>query len=115
MTIGSRPTTLPLNNDVTFHLEKATVDRVLSDALALRGFLGASEDATGPIQPSLAVTLTAEGNNSGDYHGTIAGALTNQYLRADYLGKTVWPVLESVPPGSFRDAFPVTVVENQSG
>jgi hypothetical protein len=44
--------------------------------------------------------------------GQIAGAVAEPVLEP-YLWDEVAVIVESVPPGSYRDAFSVTVVPNQ--
>ena len=68
--------------------------------------------ASAPASSGPAAT-EAVGDGSGDYIATIPGQGFASPLGL-LLHRRVWIVAESVPPGSYRDAFPVTVVEDQS-
>lgn len=114
MTLRSRPDRLALRNDFSAFFDAMTAGGVLSDALALRAFIAAERDDDEPIDPALQAEGDAQGGGTGDYIATIPGAVTNEHLRPDYLYRTVWIVGESVPPGSYRDAYAVRVVEDQS-
>lgn len=109
-----RPTVLPLHNDLRILLDEARRRGDIDDTLSLRGYIGATREAASPIAPALAVSLTPEGGGTGDYDGLVLGTAIDAALTA-LLGYVVWIIAESVPPGAYRDAFPVTVVEDQSG
>lgn len=110
----ARPDVLPVNNDFDILVNDAAVDGVLTDGLTLRGYIGATRTATTAIN-TLEVVLVARGGGSGDYVGTLLGGALASALVPTYLHTTVWVIAESNPAGSYRDAFPVVVVEDQSG
>lgn len=110
--IQERPTTVALGNDVDIWALGMRSRGDLDDGLTLRGFLGADEDADDPLDVDLEVDLVAVGGGSGNYVGQIAGAVAEPIL-APLLWDEVAVIVESVPPGSYRDAFTVTVVPNQ--
>ena len=105
-----RPTTIARGNDLDIVIDGATVRGVLDDTLTLRGYLAWEEADAVAIDPSLESAAVAQGGNSGDYIAPILGSDIDQLDAGD----VVWIVAESVPPGAYRDAFPVTVVERQS-
>jgi hypothetical protein len=107
-----RPTKLPLGNNIDIRFEDAKIRRILSDGLSLRGFI-AAERMGDPIHAAVTADAVAEGGGTGDYIAEILGATARTHLEP-LLYQTVWIVGESVPPGAYRDAFPVRVVEDQS-
>lgn len=107
-----RPTTIALGNALDFWIDDARVRGIKSDVLAFRGFVAATR-LGGPIHADLTVPLDALGAGSADYVGQVPGANVTAHLTS-YLHTTVFLVCESVPPGQYRDAFAVRVVEDQS-
>lgn len=114
MTVDSRPTTLPLGNDIDLWIRGAKVRAVKSDALSFRGYVGATREATAAIDPALEAPAVAVGDGSGDYLAALDGASARLPLTPS-LGSAVWLIAESVPPGAYRDAFAVVVVPDQGG
>jgi hypothetical protein len=114
MSVTERPTVLPLNNDWAITVEDAQRFGDVQSALSLRGYLAELRDDPVAIDPTLTVTLDPWPSRPGDYRGTISGDDITTIL-GPMLGETVWVVAESVPPGAYRDAFPVTIVADQSG
>lgn len=106
-----RPSAIALGNTLRIVFEAAKVADVLTDGLALRGFLAATR-AGGPIHATLAAAAVAVGDGSGDYVAEIPGTAITAQLTA-YLHTSVWIVGESVPVGSYRGAFAVRVVQDQ--
>lgn len=120
MVSSARPTTLPVNNDLDIRVVGAAVREVQSDVLSFRGYIADEREDPAPLHADLAAPATAQGpapsgNASGDYIATIPGATLAARLIPAYRHRQVWIIAESVPPGSYRDGFPVTVVSDQSG
>ena len=113
MPVAERPTVLPLSNDWAITVEDAERFGVRDAGLSLRGYIAELRDDPTAMDPSLIVTLDPVPDRTGDYRGVIPGSAITGILAA-HIGETVWVVAESVPPGSYRDAFPVTVVVDQS-
>lgn len=105
-----RPTTIAWAGGLRPTIEEVRRRGAIRDDMVIRVFIGTGEASTVAIDPSLQVTLTPEGGGTGDYDGEMTlGALASRE------GQVVWIIAESVPAGAYRDAFPVTVVRNQSG
>lgn len=109
-----RPTTIPLGNHFDIILDGVAVRGVKDDTLVFRGYIAAGRDDDAAIHPSLQATAVAEGGNTGDYIAAILGENITTHLE-NLVGEKVWVVGESVPPGAYRDAYPVTVVPDQGG
>jgi hypothetical protein len=107
-----RPTTLPLGNHVDILFDTARVRGVPDDTLTIRGYLAANRDDAVAIHPTLDVAAVAVGGGSGDYIAGLLGENTSAHIQP---GEQVWVVGVSVPPGAYRDAFPVTAVADQGG
>lgn len=113
LTPTERPTTIALANDFDIWLDGTKVRGTPSDVLVLRGFIGLSRLSAAPIHATLAAEAVSQGGGSGDYLASIPGTAITTHL-SGLLHRVVWVIAESVPPGSYRDSFPVTVVEDQS-
>ncbi len=112
MPSSDRPTTLPLGNDFDIRITEVELRGVRTDALVLRGYISATR-AGGPIHANLSAVALSQGVGTADYIAGLTGVNLTAHLTS-YLFKQVWVVAESVTVGLYRDAYPVTVVEDQS-
>lgn len=113
MTLTDRPTQIALGNNIDIRFEDTRVRGVIDEGLTLRGFVSLTRNG-GPLSGGVTAAAVAVGDGSGDYNATILGTAVTAALAA-YLHTTVWIVGESVPAGSYREAFPVRVVQDQGG
>lgn len=108
-----QPLELPLNNTMNIRFDGTRVNRVINEGLSLRGYYSATR-AGGPLDSTCVAAAVAVGDGTGDYIAPIVGSVALAAL-TPWLHKRVWVVGESVPAGSYREAFAVTVVEDQGG
>ena len=111
MPATSRPTRLPLGNNFLVTFEDPRVEGEVDPGLTLRAMVANSRGAASPIHPDLEAAATW---NAGlqRYQALFPGSVLTDRL-AGRLHERVWIVGESVPPGSYREAYPVTVSEDQ--